>query len=100
MLQVRWSSGSSQIGTLEVGKFADVVVLSKDYFDEASVSDTIIKTVRPLMTLVGGDVQYLDTGLASELGINAVGIQPEQLIEQIASWESGKKGNINTNNFY
>ncbi len=89
-----------EIGTLEEGKFADILVLNKDYFDEESISDIMIKTVRPLMTLVGGIIQYLDTGLASELGVNAVGIQPEQLIKQITDWESGKPTNMDVFNFY
>ena len=79
------------IGTLEEGKFADVVVLNKDYFNEEVVSDTMIKIVRPLMALVGGDVQYLDTGLATEFNTEPIGIQPEQLIRQIAEWETGTR---------
>lgn len=77
-----------EIGTLEPGKFADMVVLSKDYFDKQAVPDMMLKTVRPLMTLVGGDVQYLDPSLAKEFGIQPAGIQPDQLIKQIQAWEA------------
>ena len=76
------------IGTLEQGKFADVVVLNKDYFDETAVPDLMLKTVRPLMTLVGGEVLYLDPDLANEFNTEPVGIQPEQVIRQIAEWET------------
>jgi hypothetical protein len=79
-----------QIGTLETGKFADLQVLNKDYFDKSAVPDAMIKTVRPLLTMVGGRIQYLDPALASDLGMDAEGIQPEQLLRQIHTWESGE----------
>jgi predicted amidohydrolase YtcJ len=80
------------IGTLEEGKFGDIVVLSKDYFDEAAVPDLMLKTVRPLMTLVGGEVMYLDPDLARELNTEPVGIQPEQVVRQIHEWEQETSG--------
>ena len=76
------------IGTLEEGKFADLQVLNKNYFDEDAVPDLMLKTVRPLMTMVGGEVMYLDTQLAAEFGNDPVGIQPEQVIRQITEWEA------------
>ncbi len=76
------------IGTLEEGKFADLQVLNKHFFDEIAVPDLMLKTVRPLMTMVGGDVMYLDTNLAAEFGSEPIGIQPEQVIRQIAEWET------------
>ena len=79
----------NEIGSLEEGKFADLVILNKDYFDENIVPDTMIKTVRPLMTMVGGKIEYMDPGLASELNMQPEGILPEQLIRQIHIWESG-----------
>jgi hypothetical protein len=79
-----------KIGTLEVGKFADMAVLNKDWFDQTAVPDLMLKTVRPLMTLMGGDVKFLDTTYAAELGLQPQGIQPEQLIRQIADWEAGR----------
>ncbi|MGK0296729.1 MAG: putative amidohydrolase YtcJ [Gammaproteobacteria bacterium] len=78
-----------EFGSLEEGKFADLLILNKDYFDEDVVPDAMIKTIRPLMTMVGGSIQYMDPGLASEFGIQAEGIQPEQLIQQIHTWETG-----------
>ena len=42
-----------RIGSIEVGKLADLVVLDRDYF---SVPDVQIKQVRALMTVVGGRI--------------------------------------------
>ena len=41
-------------GSLEPGKLADLVVLDRDYFDEAAVTDEDIKKVRSVLTMVGG----------------------------------------------
>jgi predicted amidohydrolase YtcJ len=49
------------LGSIEVGKLADVVVLDKDYF---SVSDADVRAIRPVMTIVAGDVVH-DTGVLS-----------------------------------
>ena len=78
-----------ELGTLEQGKFADLQVLNKDYFDAKALPDNMIKTVRPLMTVVGGKTAYLDPSLAAELKLQPEGIQPEQLIKQINEWEAG-----------
>ncbi|NIN35354.1 MAG: hypothetical protein GTO60_09795, partial [Gammaproteobacteria bacterium] len=66
-----------EMGSIEKGKLADLIVLDKDYFDEQAVPDNMIKTIRPLMTLMNGKAQYLDPSLASEFGLNPVGIHPE-----------------------
>ena len=51
-----WISGEEQKkGTLEVGKFADLVVLSADYF---SVPVDEIRDIESVMTVVGGKVVY------------------------------------------
>jgi predicted amidohydrolase YtcJ len=50
------------LGTIEVGKYADIVVLSADYFDESSVSDEDIKRIRSALTLVGGTIVHGDAG--------------------------------------
>lgn len=42
-------------GSIEVGKFADMVVLSADYL---AVPDAQIKDIKPLQTIVGGKVVY------------------------------------------
>jgi predicted amidohydrolase YtcJ len=76
-----------KMGTLEEGKFADLLVLNKDYFDQGTVPDNMIRTVRPLMTMVGGHTRYLDPVLATEFKTEPAGIQPEQVIRRITEWE-------------
>jgi predicted amidohydrolase YtcJ len=51
-----WFSGEEEKkGSIEVGKLADVAVLSADYF---SVPDEEIKRIESVLTLVGGKVVY------------------------------------------
>ncbi len=73
------------LGSLEPGKLADYLILNKDYFN---VPDKMIRTVRPLMTVVGGNTIYLDPDYATELGTEPVGIQPMFALEHIAIWEA------------
>jgi hypothetical protein len=47
-----------RLGTLEPGKYADLVVLSEDYFDADAVDDDAIKRIRSVLTLVGGEVVH------------------------------------------
>jgi hypothetical protein len=61
-----------ELGSLEPGKLADFVVLSKDYF---TIPEAEIPTAIPLMTVVGGKTIALRQELAQELGIPAVGPQ-------------------------
>lgn len=75
------------LGSLEKGKWADLLVLSKDYFQ---VAEDKISTVRPLMTVVGGKTVYLDRDLAKELGMQPIGTHPERVIQQINRLESGQ----------
>jgi predicted amidohydrolase YtcJ len=54
-----WFLGEEDVlGTLEPGKYADLVVLSSDYFDESAVSDEAIRGIRSLLTIVGGEVVH------------------------------------------
>jgi hypothetical protein len=46
------------LGSLEVGKLADIVVLSQDFLDPAQVPDNSIRTIRSVLTIVGGKVVY------------------------------------------
>ena len=61
-----------ELGTLEAGKLADFVVLSKDYF---TVPQEEIPAVYPLMTVVGGKTIVLRQELAQAIGMPAVGPQ-------------------------
>ncbi len=74
-----WTNGASryllkekEIGTLEVGKLADLVVLDKDFF---TVPTEQIPKIIPQMTLVGGEIRYLGSELASKLGMEPVGYE-------------------------
>ncbi len=50
----------NQLGSIEVGKFGDLVALSDDYFDPAKVPDEAIKKLHSVLTVVGGKVVYDD----------------------------------------
>jgi predicted amidohydrolase YtcJ len=62
----------NELGSLEPGKYADLVVLNKDYF---TVPENDIPTVFPLMTVLGGKTVMLRAELAKELGVTSVGPQ-------------------------
>ena len=46
------------LGSIEVGKLADLVVLSDDFFDARKVPDAAIKRLHSVLTIVGGIVVY------------------------------------------
>ena len=46
------------LGSIETGKLADLVVLSDDLFDPQKVSDAAIKRLHSVLTIVGGTVVY------------------------------------------
>ncbi len=50
------------LGTIEPGKYADLAVLSADYFDEKAVPDDALKKLHSVLTLVGGKVVHGDAG--------------------------------------
>jgi predicted amidohydrolase YtcJ len=50
-----WFLGEeADLGTIEPGKYADMAVLSADYFDANAVPDDAIKSITSVLTLVGG----------------------------------------------
>jgi hypothetical protein len=56
-----WFLGEEDLlGTIEPGKYADLVVLSNDYFDEDAVSDDEIRRITSLLTIVGGEIVHGD----------------------------------------
>ena len=61
-----------ELGTLEPGKFADLLVFNKDYF---SVPESELSTVYPVMTVVGGKPIVVREEYAAEAGLAAVGPQ-------------------------
>ena len=58
------------MGTLEPGKFADFIVLDKDFL---TVPENQIPTIRVLLTAVGGNIVHLASSFASEIGMQPVG---------------------------
>ncbi len=46
------------LGSIEAGKLADLVVLSDDYFDARKVPDEAIKQLHAVLTIVGGNVVF------------------------------------------
>jgi len=78
-----WTSWASEyvtrendLGTLEVGKFADLVVLDKDFF---TIPVDEIKEIQPLMTFLGGKFIALQGPLAQDFGVQPVGPQVYQV---------------------
>ena len=61
-----------ELGSLDPGKYADLVVYNKDYF---TVPLEELTTVFPLMTVVGGEIKMLRREFATELGMDPVGHQ-------------------------
>ncbi len=47
----------SDLGSIEVGKSADMVVLNKDYF---SISEEEIRSLKSLLTIVNGEITYMN----------------------------------------
>src|SRR5208283_6165543 len=50
-----FSNEDDRKGTIEVGKFADLAVLSADYF---TIPEEAVKQIESVLTLVGGKVVY------------------------------------------
>ncbi len=70
-----------QAGSLEEGKWADLLVIDRDYF---TIPEDDIFKIRPLMTVVGGETTALNASLASEWGVDPVGFQYSFKDEDVA----------------
>ncbi len=71
-----WASyyviNEKNVGTLEPGKYADFVVLNKDYF---TIPEAEIGSVYPLMTVLGGKPVVVRDEASKDLGLPATGPQ-------------------------
>ena len=72
----KWASEYVQkeedLGSLEVGKFADFVMLDKDFL---TIPVEQIPEIRPQLTVIGGNIKYLGNDFAKQLGMEPVGYQ-------------------------
>ena len=68
----------NELGTLEPGKFADLVVFNKDYF---TVPESELPTVYPVMTMVGGKPVVVREEYAAESSLPAAGPQMKFLFK-------------------
>jgi predicted amidohydrolase YtcJ len=76
----RYVQREEEAGSLEEGKWADLVVLDRDYF---TIPENDILKIRPLMTMVGGKVVALNSKLATEFKTEPVGYQFDFKDEEI-----------------
>ncbi len=74
LMYTRWAAEyvlrEDVLGSLEPGKWADIVVLSGDYL---KVEENGIGKLRPLMTVVGGKLVYTDPEFARAEKLPQVG---------------------------
>ena len=68
-----------ELGSLELGKAADLLVLNQDWF--TAPQEDLDRTY-PLLTLMGGEIRYLRDEFAQELGMEPVGYQIRYNFEQ------------------
>jgi predicted amidohydrolase YtcJ len=55
-----FSREEDTLGSIEVGKLADLVVLSADFFDEQAIPDQDIRRIHSVLTIVGGKIVHGD----------------------------------------
>ena len=53
-----FTSEEHDLGSIDIGKLADLVVLSDDFFDSHKVPDAAIKRLHSVLTIVGGTIVY------------------------------------------
>ncbi len=75
----RFALKEDVLGSLEPGKWADFMVLNKDYFEGPPEA---IAEIYPLMTVVGGKILVIREEFARELGRNPIGPQIDFSSEQ------------------
>ena len=76
----------NDLGSLELGKMADFVVLDRDYF---TIPQNDINNIRPQMTVVDGTIKYLDKVYSDKIGMQPVGYQ---FAPDHTPWNEGEMG--------
>ena len=75
-LHTRWAAWhvwkENYIGSIEVGKWADLVVIDRDYL---TIPEDQIARIDPLLTIVGGKISYSEPKFAASVGLPTVGFQ-------------------------
>ena len=77
-----------KLGSLEVGKLADLAVLDRDYL---TIPDEDIRNITSLLTIMDGRVRFIDRGFAEEYNLHPTGAVVSTLKELKAA-VSGRGG--------
>lgn len=79
LMMTRWAAEYAfrehELGTIEPGMIADLIVLDKNPLDEVAVTDDQLSDVRVLMTLVGAKIKFTAPDFAAARGLPVVGYQ-------------------------
>ena len=88
----RWAADytlkENLLGTIEVGKYADLVVLNRDYL---TTPEDEIGRIDPLLTMVGGKPVYTEPAFAASVGLPTVGYQGDRSFWWRGTPEDAKK---------
>ena len=76
LMMTRWAAEyierEQELGSIEAGKIADLVILDKNPLD-AAVPDDQLSDIKVLMTLVGGKVKFSEREFAASKGLPQIG---------------------------
>jgi predicted amidohydrolase YtcJ len=77
LMLTRWGAEyvgkEKELGSIEPGKLADLVVLDRNPLDATAVPDDQISDVKVLATWVGGELKFSDEQFASSHNLPLVG---------------------------
>ena len=75
----RWAAWhahqENRVGSIESGKWADLVVIDQDYLE---MDEDQIAQINPLLTMAGGKITYSEPTYASSLGLPSVGFRASE----------------------